>query len=74
MLSFFPLDVLDEIWDVIESGSEGFLTYFLKAVSLFALGRIFQKLLPYMVGTAKLAMCPDSYDIFSPPLNPGCSV
>ena len=28
MLSFFPLDVLDEIWDVIESVSEGFLTYF----------------------------------------------
>ena len=27
VLSFFPLDVLDEIWDVIESGSEGFLTY-----------------------------------------------
>ena len=27
MLSFFPLDVLDEIWDVIESVSEGFLTY-----------------------------------------------
>ena len=26
MLSFFPLDVLDEIWDVIESVSEGFLT------------------------------------------------
>ena len=25
MLSFFPLDVLDEIWDVIESVSEGFL-------------------------------------------------
>ena len=25
MLSFFPLDVLDEIWDVIESISEGFL-------------------------------------------------
>ena len=24
MLSFFPLDVLDEIWDVIESVSEGF--------------------------------------------------
>ena len=23
----FPLDVLDEIWDVIESVSEGFLTY-----------------------------------------------
>ena len=27
MLSYFPLDVLDEIWDVIESVSEGFLTY-----------------------------------------------
>ena len=24
---FFPLDVLDEIWGVIESVSEGFLTY-----------------------------------------------
>ena len=27
VLSFCPLDVLDEIWDVIESVSEGFLTY-----------------------------------------------
>ena len=27
VLSFFPLDVLDEIWDVIEPVSEGFLTY-----------------------------------------------
>ena len=27
VLSFFPLDVLDEIWDFIESVSEGFLTY-----------------------------------------------
>ena len=27
MLSFFPLDVLDDIWDLIESVSEGFLTY-----------------------------------------------
>ena len=25
-LSFFPLDVLDGIWDLIESVSEGFLT------------------------------------------------
>ena len=24
---FFPLNVLDEIWDVIKSVSEGFLTY-----------------------------------------------
>ena len=27
VMSFFPLDVLGEIWDAIESGSEGFLTY-----------------------------------------------
>ena len=27
MLSFFSPDVLGEIWDVIESVSEGFLTY-----------------------------------------------
>ena len=27
MLSLFPLDVLDEIWDVIESVSEVSLTY-----------------------------------------------
>ena len=27
VLSFFPLDVLDEIWDLIESVSEGFRTY-----------------------------------------------
>ena len=33
VLSFFPLDVLDEIWDLIESVSEGFLTYsFIKSV------------------------------------------
>ena len=27
VLSFFPPDVLDEIWDLTESVSEGFLTY-----------------------------------------------
>ena len=27
VLSFFPLDVLDETWDLIESVSEGLLTY-----------------------------------------------
>ena len=30
MLSFFPLDVLDDIWDLIESVSEGFLIYSFK--------------------------------------------
>ena len=33
VLSFFPLDVLDEIWDLIESVSEGFLTYFYRQVT-----------------------------------------
>ena len=27
VLSFVPIDVFDEIWDLIESVSEGFLTY-----------------------------------------------
>ena len=34
VLSFFPLDVLDEIWDLIESVSEGFLTYSFIIVTL----------------------------------------
>ena len=33
VLSFFPLDVLDGIWDLIESVSEGFLTYSFKDIS-----------------------------------------
>ena len=31
MLFFFSLDVFNEIWDVIESVSEGFLTYSFRA-------------------------------------------
>ena len=34
VLSFFPLDVLDEIWDLIESVSEGFLTYSFISISV----------------------------------------
>ena len=37
VLSFFPLDVLDGIWDLIESVSEGFLTYSLTYTILSAL-------------------------------------
>ena len=40
VLSFFPLDVLDEIWDLFESVSEGFLTcscYFCESSCLFYL-------------------------------------
>ena len=33
MLSLSPLDVLDEIWDLIESVSEGFPTYVYSYVS-----------------------------------------
>ena len=33
MLSFFPQNVLDEIWDIIKSVSEGFPTYSFKAFS-----------------------------------------
>ena len=35
MPSFFPLDVLDEIWDIIESISEGFLTYSFNSTSRY---------------------------------------
>ena len=35
VLSFFPLDVLDGIWDLIESVSEGFLTYSFSNINLF---------------------------------------
>ena len=35
VLSFFPLDVLDEIWDLIESVFEGFLTYSLMKYVVF---------------------------------------
>ena len=34
VLSFFPLDVLDGIWDLVESVSEGFLTYSFKNTGL----------------------------------------
>ena len=35
VLSFFPLDVLDGIWDLIESVSEGFLTYSYRILTNF---------------------------------------
>ena len=36
MLSIFPRDVLDEIWDLTESVSEGFPTYSYSNIRLFA--------------------------------------
>ena len=35
VLSFFPLDVLDEIWDLIESVSEGFLPTLVEVIHTF---------------------------------------
>ena len=43
VLSFFPLDVLDEIWDLIESVSEGFLTYTLSVLICRFLRQICRK-------------------------------
>ena len=37
VLSFFPLDVLDGICDLIESVSEGFLTYSYNNALLFSI-------------------------------------
>ena len=39
VLSFFPLDVLGEVWDVIESVSEGLLTYSCTQASVRRNGR-----------------------------------
>ena len=44
VLSFFPLDVLDEIWDLIESVSEGCLTYSL--LGLFTCSNVMVKHCP----------------------------
>ena len=48
VVSFFPLDVLDEIWDLVESVSEGFFTYscmhiyiYFLAVQKFCMGCYF---------------------------------
>ena len=45
VLSFFPLDVLDEIWDLIESVSEGFLPYsFMKFCQNVYLNKIYARI------------------------------
>ena len=45
VLSFFPLDVLDEIWDLIESVSDGFLTYFYFISLLSNFDKVFERLI-----------------------------
>ena len=46
VLSFFPQDVLDEIWDLIESGSEGFLTYSLISLNMKVVPILHEKFQP----------------------------
>ena len=58
VLSFFPLDVLDEIWDLIESVSEGFLTY-------FSLGKIDVMFYVFLCLSIRVALRYSSYmDMF----------
>ena len=47
VLSFFPLDVLDGIWGLIESVSEGFLTYSFILAYTYILGRLTESNEPY---------------------------
>ena len=48
VLSFFPLDVLDGIWDLIESVSEGFLTYFYLPLNIISSTENFHVLKVYL--------------------------
>ena len=47
MLSFFPRDVLDEIWDLIESVSGGFPSYSFKCPYQFENISCFQTVLKH---------------------------
>ena len=49
VLSFFPLGVLDEIWDLIESVSEGFLTYSCFTVNTYQVDIICNSLSPFFI-------------------------
>ena len=58
----FPLDVLDEIWDLIESVSEGFLTYSLNLVMFSSF-----RLLGGVGGSAGFDLCTHYIEhIFNP--------
>ena len=52
MLSFYPLDVLDEILNLIESVSEGFLSTLVCTISLKAIDGISPNLHGYIIGTS----------------------
>ena len=52
VLSFFPLDVLDEIWELIESVSEGFLTYSKKSSYFIS------------IANTKLKQCPTKVVVY----------
>ena len=79
VLSFFPLDVLDEIWDLIESVSEGFLTYSLpfEGVHLL-LGNDLAGdkvvVYPLVTDTPCMDQPPDPMEQELPDLYPSCAV
>ena len=56
MLSFFSLDVLDEIWDVIESVSEGFLGWSCGAMVLGKLPMPGRPTILMLVGRGPIAL------------------
>ena len=65
VLSFFPLDALDEIWDLIESVSEGFLTYsnivdffsVILSILLLSILSIMLLLLPSLICVCTCTLC-----------------
>ena len=57
-LPFFPRDVLDEIWGLIESVSEGLPTYSPDVISFESLNEAF-------IDFLKLSFCPDKMSSLS---------
>ena len=70
VLSFFPLDVLNGIWDLIESVSEGFLTYSSSAGASYNLDTVGQGPTALAVGAG--GGCLDIFTLIYPfsPLSP----
>ena len=68
VLSFFPLDVLDGIWDLIESVSEGFLTYsYIQFLTTASGSRLFGSVVEHWIidPTARVGFPPKSWESFS---------
>ena len=57
VLSFFPLDVMDEIWDLIESVSEGFLTYFSSVITSLKKRKLVYMWGPHLCACVRVRVC-----------------